>query len=195
MGTGNSTSTLKRADDPTPMSLADVPAHFEASHVRTASSTPLSRAALAEQIIGFRIMRRTEVAPGWWGQPTEVGETGSATVADSFCREQNAVTMDLNRGRRIEFYADPIYAPTAPLPSAAAEALARLERTSIAPAVVGAVTQYESAALQAVELSDLALVGLLSDLDADSLVHAEDLMADARTVLASAGLLHLVGGA
>lgn len=85
--------------------------------------------------------------------------------------------------------------PTAPLPKPAADALARLERTSIAPAVVCAVTQYESAALYAVELSDLAVVGLLSDLDAKSLADAEDLKGAARTVLADAGLLHLIGGA
>lgn len=84
--------------------------------------------------------------------------------------------------------------PTAPLPKPAADALARLERTSIAPTVVRAVTQYRSAALHAVELSDLALVGLLSDLDTDSLAHAEDLMAAARTVLADADLLYLVDG-
>lgn len=80
----------------------------------TPSTAPLppaaARAAQAAQIIGFRIMRRTEIAPGWWGQPAEVGDTPSATVADSFCREQNAVTMDANRTKRIEYYADPIYA-------------------------------------------------------------------------------------
>jgi hypothetical protein len=68
-----------------------------------------------------------------------------------------------------------------------------LERTSIAPAVVGAVTVYERAALHAVELSDLAAIGVLSDLDADSLAHAEDLMAGARAVLAEAGRLDLIG--
>jgi hypothetical protein len=83
--------------------------------------------------------------------------------------------------------------PTAPLSPAAAAALARLERTSIAPAVVGAVTVYERAALHAVELSDLAAIGVLSDLDADSLAHAEDLMAGARATLAEAGRLDLIG--
>lgn len=69
-----------------------------------------ARAAQAAQITGFRIMRKFEIAPGWWAQPREVGDTPSATVADSFCAEQNKVTMDLNRSKRIEFYADPIYA-------------------------------------------------------------------------------------
>lgn len=69
----------------------------------------------AALITDFRIMRSTEIAPGWWGQPREVGETPSGTVADSFCREQNAVTMDVNRSKRIEYYADPITA-TAALP-------------------------------------------------------------------------------
>ena len=77
----------------------------------THQPTPAAvRAAQAAQITGFRIMRQFEIAPGWWGQPSEVGETGSATVADSFCREQNAVTLDPNRSKRIEYYADPIYA-------------------------------------------------------------------------------------
>lgn len=67
-------------------------------------------AAQAAQITGFRIMRQTEITPGWWGQASEVGETGSATVADSFCTKQNAVTMDANRDKRILFYADPITA-------------------------------------------------------------------------------------
>lgn len=71
------------------------------------------------QITGFRIMRQTEITPGWWGQSTEVGETGSATVADSFCTKQNAVTMDANRDKRILFYADPITAESDREPTAA----------------------------------------------------------------------------
>jgi hypothetical protein len=85
--------------------------------------------------------------------------------------------------------------PAAPLSPAASAALARLERTSIAPAVVRAVTEYETAALHAVELSDLAAIGDLSDLDADSLAHAEDLKLGARAALAKAGRLDLIGGA
>ncbi|MEV7140743.1 hypothetical protein [Streptomyces tauricus] len=64
----------------------------------------------AQQPSGFRIIRSTEIAPGWWGQPTEVGETGSATVATTFCDTQNKVTMDPNRSKRIEFSAVPIAA-------------------------------------------------------------------------------------
>lgn len=64
----------------------------------------------AEQITGFRIMRQTEIAPGWWGTASEVGETGSATVVDTFCTQQNKVTMDPNRAKRILFYADPVTA-------------------------------------------------------------------------------------
>lgn len=73
------------------------------------------RAAQAAQITGFRIMRQTEIAPGWWGTPSEVGDTPSATVAYNFCTEQNKVTLNPNRAKRIEYYADPIYA-TNPLP-------------------------------------------------------------------------------
>jgi len=74
-----------------------------------AQNTP----TLTAQAIGYRIMRTTEIAPGWWGKAVEVGETVSATVAHNFCREQNAVTMDLDRRKMIEFYAEPIYAPPA----------------------------------------------------------------------------------
>lgn len=81
---------------------------------------------------------------------------------------------------------------TAPLPPAAAEALARLEHSSVAPVIVEAVTRYETAALHVIELSDLALRGDLSDLDADSLAHAEDLKLGARAKLANAGRLDLV---
>lgn len=82
--------------------------------------------------------------------------------------------------------------PTAPLPPAAAAALARLERSSIAPAVVRAVTVYEVASVRAMVLAGFAETGFMSDLDADSLAHAEDLMAGSRAILADAGQLHLL---
>lgn len=85
------------------MKRIDQPAHQPTPRL-------IPAAAQAAQITGFRIMRKFEVAPGWWGQPSEVGDTPSATVADSFCREQNAVTLNPNRSKRIEYYADPIYA-------------------------------------------------------------------------------------
>ncbi|WP_326768829.1 hypothetical protein OG978_33675 [Streptomyces sp. NBC_01591] len=72
------------------------------------ADTAHGRQLLAEQVIGFRIMKQTEIAPGWWGQPVEVGETGSGTVAYNFCREQNAVTMDLNRPKMIQFFVEPM---------------------------------------------------------------------------------------
>lgn len=78
---------------------------------------------------------------------------------------------------------------TAPLPAAALPALARLHA---AFPVVQAVTVYETAAVHAVQLAALAEAGPLSDLDADSLAHAEDLMAGARATLASAGRLDLI---
>lgn len=76
----------------------------------TAPTAPLSSGV---QVVGFRIMRETEIAPEWWGQPSEVGETGSATVVYNFCAGQNAVTMNPNRTKRIHFYADPIFASSA----------------------------------------------------------------------------------
>ncbi|MFH9823035.1 hypothetical protein [Streptomyces bobili] len=71
-------------------------------------SSPETRAAAAEQIIGFRIMRETEIAPHWWATPIEIGETGSIVVADQFCAEQNKVTLDPNRVKRHRYYIDPI---------------------------------------------------------------------------------------
>lgn len=76
-------------------------------------STPETRAAEAEQITGFRIMRQTEAAPGWWGMAVEIGDTRSATVAYDFCTEQNKVSMDPNRDRRAEYYSEPIYSEMA----------------------------------------------------------------------------------
>ncbi|WP_435595890.1 hypothetical protein [Streptomyces albogriseolus] len=82
--------------------------------------------------------------------------------------------------------------PTAPLPAAALPALARLHA---AFPVVQAVTVYETAAVHAAQLAALAEADKLDDLDADSLAHAEDLMAGAAATLASAGRLDLLGGA
>lgn len=82
--------------------------------------------------------------------------------------------------------------PAAPLPTPAATALARL-----APhfPLVEAAAVYETESLHVVQLAALAESGRLSDLDADSLVHAEDLRAGALATLAKAGRLDLVGGA
>lgn len=81
---------------------------------------------------------------------------------------------------------------TAPLPSESAAALAR-----VLPhfPLVQAVAEYETAAVHAAQLAGLAESGRMTDLDADSLAAAEDVMAAAHTVLAKAGQLHLIGGA
>jgi predicted HAD superfamily phosphohydrolase len=81
---------------------------------------------------------------------------------------------------------------TAPLSPDAVELMARVEAHF---PLIHAVTQYETAAVHAVQLAALAEVGKMTDLDADSLAHAEDLMAGARAVLADAGRLDLIGGA
>lgn len=67
--------------------------------------------------------------------------------------------------------------------------------TAVSLAVAEAVTRYETASVCAVQLAARAESGGLSDLDADSLAHAEDVMAGAKAVLAEAGMLHLLGGA
>ncbi|MFE0353616.1 hypothetical protein ACFW2I_08990 [Streptomyces nigra] len=82
--------------------------------------------------------------------------------------------------------------PTAPLPPAAVELASRIEAQF---PLVQAVTVYETAATHAVQLAALAETGDMSDLDADSLAHAEELKLGARATLAAAGRLDLIGGA
>lgn len=87
---------------------------------------------------------------------------------------------------------------TAPLPSAAAQALRRVDLALTLPVplpIVRAVVEYETAAVHAADLAALAATGKMSDLDADSLAATEDLMAGARAVLKSADALDLIGGA
>lgn len=58
--------------------------------------------------------------------------------------------------------------------------------------LVRAVAQYETAAERVTQLAPLAETGKMSDLDADSLVAAEDIMAAAHDVLKAAGRLDLI---
>ncbi|EFE65806.1 predicted protein [Streptomyces viridosporus ATCC 14672] len=81
---------------------------------------------------------------------------------------------------------------TAPLP---ADAAALLDRLQAEFPLVRAVAQYETAAVKAVQLAALAEADKMTDLDADSLAAAEDVMAAAREVLAAAGRLDLIGEA
>lgn len=156
------------------------------------------------QVVGFRIMRRTEVAPGWWGQPAEVGDTRSATVADNFCREQNATTMNLNRVKRIQYTADPIYAadaeptptpfPAAPLNPTAQHALNRLHlRLNYPQDLIRAVTRYEVGAERTTQLSAWMDRRDLTPAEYDSLELAQDLMRDSHAALTTAGRLDLIG--
>lgn len=69
--------------------------------------------------------------------------------------------------------------PTAPLPGPLADA----------------VLSYRSAAVRAALLAERAESGTLSDLDADSLAHAEEIMVGMWVKLAKAGRLDLIGGA
>ncbi|MEZ3180760.1 hypothetical protein KYY02_19330 [Streptomyces pimonensis] len=81
---------------------------------------------------------------------------------------------------------------TAPLSASAAALLDRLQAEF---PLVRAVAQYETAAMHAVQLAALAVAGEMTDLDADSLAAAEDVMSAARAVLAEAGRLDLIGEA
>lgn len=89
--------------------------------------------------------------------------------------------------------ADREAAPTAPIPPAVLSAMRSLELKLTYPAaVVAAVTQYETAAVHAADLAAVAESGTMSDLDADSLAAAEDLMDGARATLAAVGRLDLI---
>jgi hypothetical protein len=79
---------------------------------------------------------------------------------------------------------------TDPLPQPAVEAASRIQ--SQFP-LIEAVAVYETASVRAVQLAALAESGRMSDLDADSLAHAEELMEGARAVLEQAGRLDLIG--
>ncbi|MYU20793.1 hypothetical protein [Streptomyces sp. SID8352] len=80
-------------------------------------------------------------------------------------------------------------APLIGLPPEGMKALARLAQHF---PLIQAATRYETAARRAAELAGLAKSGRLSDLDADSLAAAEDLMASAHTTLDQAGRLDLI---
>jgi hypothetical protein len=66
--------------------------------------------------------------------------------------------------------------------------------TAVSLEVAEALTRYETESVHVVQLAALAESGRLSDLDADSLAHAEDLRAGALATLAQAGRLDLIGG-
>ncbi|MEU5772680.1 hypothetical protein ABZ819_05165 [Streptomyces venezuelae] len=82
--------------------------------------------------------------------------------------------------------------PTAPLPSAAVEALSRLERALLPAAVVVAVTRYEVASERTAELSHLMDARDLTPAEFNALFDAQTVMAGARTTLAEAGRLDLI---
>jgi hypothetical protein len=85
--------------------------------------------------------------------------------------------------------------PTAPLPSAASAALARLELALLPLEVRKAVTRYKVASARTAELSHLMDSRNLSGAEFDALFDAQTAMADARAELKDAGHLDLIGGA
>lgn len=76
--------------------------------------------------------------------------------------------------------------PTAPLPSSALHAMRALELRLTA-------VDYRRAEARANDLIAIGAAGAMSDLDADDLAHAVDLMAGYRATLAAAGRLDLIG--
>ena len=83
-------------------------------------------------------------------------------------------------------------APTAPLPPTAVDAMRRLELALATPDVVRAVTRYKVASARTAELSAEMDTRDLSGAEFDSLVLAQDVMAEARAVLTAVGQLHLI---
>ncbi|MFF8589993.1 hypothetical protein ACF061_00895 [Streptomyces sp. NPDC015220] len=83
--------------------------------------------------------------------------------------------------------------PASPAAVAAMRRLGWALALPMNPDVVRAVTEYEVAAEHARDLAAVAASGRMTDLDADSLAAAVDLMAGARAVLADADLLDLIG--
>lgn len=81
--------------------------------------------------------------------------------------------------------------PTAPLPTAAVEAMRSLEQALTPPAEMAA--DYRKAEVRANELIQVARTGRMSDLNADDLAHYVELMAGAKATLAKAGRLDLIG--
>jgi hypothetical protein len=85
--------------------------------------------------------------------------------------------------------------PTAPLPPAAAEALARLERRLTTPDVGKAAARYKVASAAIATVSQVMSVRDLTAVEASDFEFVQDVMLDARATLAAAGRLDLIGGA
>jgi hypothetical protein len=84
--------------------------------------------------------------------------------------------------------------PTAPLPTPAVTALARLELALLPPHVADAVSRYESAAARYDALAARPLESL-PQADLDAFLNAQQSMADAFGVLAGVGRLDLIAPA
>lgn len=172
LATGESTSaTAPTAQHPSP--IASISTVDAASTTAPIPADLEVRARLAEQIIGFRIMKQTEIAPGWWGQPVEVGETGSATVAMTFCDRENAVTLDPNRSKRIQYFAEPIYAEPEPMSEndrLAHEKASHVRRTG--PAALRLRTAARAAGYNPDDKAALAALACVAGVDTSRLADA-----------------------
>ncbi|KMS67209.1 hypothetical protein ACH49_28750 [Streptomyces leeuwenhoekii] len=83
-------------------------------------------------------------------------------------------------------------APTAPLPLAAAEALARLERRLAEPDILRAAARYKVAADLTAQVARVMDTRDLADVEMTDLLYVQDAMREAWDILAAAGRLDLV---
>lgn len=86
-------------------------------------------------------------------------------------------------------------APTAPLSPAAVEAMRRLEERLTAPEVLQAAARYKVASALTAEVGRVMSTRDLTDVEMTDLLYVQDVMREARAVLAAAGRLDLIGGA
>ncbi|CAM5392463.1 hypothetical protein STENM36S_06347 [Streptomyces tendae] len=85
-------------------------------------------------------------------------------------------------------------AQTAPLNPAAAAALARLESKLGAADVQKAAARYRVASAAIAKASQVLGARALTEVEASDFDYMQDVMREARTVLAAAGQLDLIGG-
>ncbi|WP_045563003.1 hypothetical protein [Streptomyces sp. FxanaA7] len=83
--------------------------------------------------------------------------------------------------------------PTAPLSSSAVEALRSLELALTSPEVQSAVARYRLASASVAKVSQVMAVRDLTGIEASDFEYLQDVMCEARSVIAAAGRLDLIG--
>lgn len=161
----------------------------------TVTPTPLSlsrpTAPLPADVVELAERLELRLAPPVDRLRHEIGELEESLYVQRQVRDSAAVQMRNRVSSRVERAA-----ARASFRSAVAEIRVIVRELAGLKAELATATCYGAAVVCAVQLAGLAMSsGTLSDLDADSLAHAEDLMAGTHATLAAAGRLDLVGGA